>query len=241
MVNKILEYGLSVPYFTKSNFAGISDKAKSYEGSLKQVEKDFKVLGENGFVRPLPLDRRTRETRLMQFHYITQLGAERIDREDEWKPKKEYKAVSRIEHDSILIDFCFQVLKRMPEATFIFNYKSGAGKHADVFVKDLNLIVEIERKREPGKVLQEARKYGPDFKQKVLFIWARNCQDAFIRPTQLKPEHYEEARQDMESLLEAIKKSKFNWADRFLFTHYYQLWNLDRDVISTNKGRTKLF
>ena len=73
MQKVILNQLLTVKYSSINNF--YSPTAKLTEGALQQAMRDFKASEEQGLIKKIPLDRKTRQKRQKQFYQVTKKGA----------------------------------------------------------------------------------------------------------------------------------------------------------------------
>ena len=194
---------LSVEFASINNL--FSPTAKSYKGSLLQVNKDINKYLKAGWVSQIPFDLRPRNKRQQFFYFVTRQGVNVIDRLDDFK-QKITKSLNNAEHESMKIDVALSFIRNFPDYEFDFNYKADlGGLKPDILVKAKNIhdhreftfLVETERKKELTRIyrdkvsrynklikegLFEKHKLSP--KTKVLFVCANLRYDVYLRPIQ---------------------------------------------------------
>ncbi|MCX6121931.1 MAG: hypothetical protein NTX44_09960 [Ignavibacteriales bacterium] len=182
-----------------------SYEAKSYKGSLLQVNKDIKKYVKAGWVQQIPFDIRPRNKRQQYFYFVTRGGTKVIDRLEDFK-QKITKSLNNAEHESMKFDVALSFLRNFPDCEFDFNYKADFnGIRPDIFIKAKNIhdhreysfFVEIERKKEFTRISRDKilrynkfikeglfTKNGLSPKTKILFVCANHRFDIYMRPIQ---------------------------------------------------------
>jgi hypothetical protein len=233
MYKKILDRGLTVGYFTRNNFH--NPNAKTYIGSTHTVRNDFRTLLKTGLILPIPSDKKIHYPVKEQFYQVSDFGARSIDREDEYKRRKEYKAVSSVDHESMKIDIALQFLDRFSDRiTFDYTY-SVEGARPDILVKWRKpFLVEIERKRTPGRVMETIRKWNRDQKMPVLIVYAPIDFPALKRPKEWTQRELDGMAHDFANLMKIVRAEKLS--NRFYFTSFVNYHRIHEAVWFNTRG-----
>jgi hypothetical protein len=131
-------------------------------------------------------------------------------------------------------------LRSYPDAFIDFEYKRSIdGKTPDIvaWINKYTFLVEIERKRTPGRVIQEtAKKWEKvDFKRhgfphqtKVLVVYAPIYYDVFMRPQDSKSQE-RNAYISLDALMN-IAHHQIKNKDRFMFCHFIDFYRIHKTI-----------
>ena len=240
---KILDQLMTLQFASVNNF--YSPDAVNTLGCNHQPSRHFDWLLRHGFIRELPMDEPIGNSRQKKFYTITKKGARAIDRQDDYT-YMEYKAISNIKHESMKIDIAMAFLRNYDELTdFHYNWIIDH-KKPDILVQTGKYIfvVEIERKRTPGRIIQETCKkwenvnfknFGLPHQTKVLIVYASMSFPVFYRPIDYAPFHDSAEK----NLMELVKRAG-GLPDSFRSMHFKDFENLVGPVWYTPEGKRVL-
>ena len=239
LLNKLL----TVRFGTINNF--YSRSAVTEDGMYLQPTRHFKALLKKGLIRQL--GEKTYNYRRLQFFTINKKGADYIGRGDDYS-YTEIKSPDNIKHESAKIDIALSFYEI--NSDYEFEYNTGInGLRPDIIVRgDHDFLIEIERKRRPGRTFNEKilryekilskynlKKYNLSKQIKVLVIYANSHFDPLWRPQEYKY-HQKEIEFQETQLSELIKLSK-NLPDRYRFITLDKFTSLNLPIWYNVKGQ----